>query len=93
MALLGSKQHTVGDTKRWTVDYEDWLDNAASIETIDVQSDSDTCTIGSHEIDGPNIVFFLVGGTLNEQLTVTLQMTDSFGNIKNDTIAFTCIAA
>jgi hypothetical protein len=93
MALLGSRQHTVADTKRWTVDYTDWLDNAAAIDTIDVQSDSLTCTIGEHTVDGPTVIFFLVGGSLNERLTVTLTMTDSFGNIKHDTIAFTVVAA
>jgi hypothetical protein len=92
MALLGSKQHTVGDTKRWTINYEDWLDNAAVIQDIAVQSDSLTCTIGDSDISGPNVIFFLVGGALNERLTVSLTMTDSFGNIKHDTIAFTCVA-
>jgi hypothetical protein len=90
--LLGSKHHTVGDTRRWTVSYEDWLDNA-QIEQIDVQSDSVTCTIGDITRLGPEVSFLLVGGTLNERLTVTLVMTDSLANIKTDTIAFTVVAA
>jgi hypothetical protein len=90
--LLGSKQHTVGDTKRWTVDYDQWLANTATIAQIDVQSSSITCTVGNVSILGHSIVFYLTGGTLNEQLTVSLTMTDDLGNIKNDTIAFTCVA-
>lgn len=93
MALLGSKQHTAGDTRRWTVNYADWLANTATIAQIDVQSNSDTCTVGSIEILGQDIVFFLSGGELNERLMVTLTMTDSLGNIKHDTISFTVIAA
>ena len=93
MALLGSKQHTEGDTKRWTVNYADWLDNAATIEQIDAQSNSVTCTVGSVQILGHDIVFFLSGGELNERLNVSLTMTDDLGNIKHDTIAFTVIAA
>lgn len=92
MALLGSKAHTAGDTKRWTVDYSDWLDNAASITDIEALSDSDTCTVNDVTTDGPSIVFFLTGGELNERLIVSLTMTDNFGNIKHDTIAFTCVA-
>lgn len=93
MALLGSKQHTEGDTKRWTVEYSDWLDNTASIEQADVRSDSVTCTVGDIQILGSEVVFFLAGGNLNERLTVSLVMTDSLGNIKHDTIAFTVVPA
>jgi hypothetical protein len=93
MALLGSKHHTEGDTKRWVVNYECWLANTATIEQIDVQSDSTTCTVGNISIDGPQIIFFLSGGELNERLNVALTMTDDLGNIKHDTIAFTVVAA
>jgi hypothetical protein len=93
MALLGSKQHTEGDSRLWTVGYSQWLDEDAAIDTVDVTSDSTTCTIGETTVLGPDVKFLLVGGTLNERLTVTLVMTDNLGNIKTDTIAFTVIAA
>jgi len=93
MALLGSKQHTEGDTRRWTIHYEDWLANGANIEQIDVQSDSLTCTIGEVTILGPDVFFLLAGGVLNERVNVTLTMGDNLGNIKHDTIAFTVVAA
>ena len=90
--LLGSKQHTANDTRRWKVNYGRWLDNAATIEQCDVQSSSATCTVGNISILGPEVSFFLIGGALNERLTVTLVMTDNFGNIKTDTISFTVVA-
>lgn len=93
MALLGSEQHTVGDTRRWTIRYGDWLANGANIEQIDIQSNSVTCTVGTVTILGPDVFFLLTGGELNERLTVTLTMADNLGNIKHDTIAFTVIAA
>jgi len=93
MALLGSKQHTEGDTRRWTVNYDRWLANTASIEQVDVQSDSLTCTIGNIQILGRDIVFFLEGGNLSERVNVSLTMTDDLGNIKHDTIVFTVVAA
>jgi hypothetical protein len=92
MALLGSKQHTASDTRKWTVDYNRWLENTSDIEQIDVQSSSATCTVGNISILGPEVVFFLSGGELGERLTVTLVMTDKLGNIKTDTIAFTVVA-
>lgn len=48
--------------------------------------------VGDVVVLGPNVNFFLSGGTRNERLMVALQMTDNVGNIKNDTIAFTVVA-
>jgi hypothetical protein len=94
MALLGSKQHTVGNTTRWNVNYALWLEkDGANIEQIDVESNSPTCTVANISVLGPDVFFFLTGGTLNERLMVALTMTDNIGNIKNDTIAFTVVAA
>lgn len=90
--LLGSKQQTVGDTKRWRVNYSRWLDNTATLQSTTVTSSSSTCTVSNVSILGYEVIFFLVGGVLNETLTVSVQITDSFGNVKHDTIAFTVLA-
>src|SRR5262252_8755310 len=95
MSILGSKKHTVGDTARWVVAYGDSLPNTAIIQAISVTSPSTTCTIGTPapSFQGSDVIFFLTGGALGETFSVMLQMTDSFGNIKHDTIAFTVVAA
>jgi hypothetical protein len=90
--LIASKQHTAGDTRKWIVDYERWLDNAAKIVTAEVTSSSTTCTIDSSEVNGKEVTFMLTGGNPEEILTVTLKMTDNFDNVKTDSIRFTCIA-
>jgi hypothetical protein len=54
------------------------VDNTANIDQVDVQSDLATCTVADISILGPAVVFFLVGGELNERLILTLTMTDSF---------------
>ena len=93
MALLGSKQHTENDTRRWVIKYHRWLDNTATIDQVDVLSSSTTCTVANEAILGQDVIFFLVGGVLGETLTVTVVITDSFGNIKTDTISFYVVAA
>lgn len=94
MALLGSKRHTEGDTTRWNVNYAGWLEkDGANIEQIDVSSSSVTCSVGDVSVLGPDVFFFLIGGTLHERLMVTLVMTDNIGNIKRDTISFTVVPA
>jgi hypothetical protein len=90
--LLGSNRHTVGDTRRWRLDYSRWLDNAVAIVDAEVTSSSPTCTVDTSSISGNEIVFFLSGGALGETLTVTVVMTDSVNNVKHDTIAFTVVA-
>ena len=87
-----SKQHTAGNTKRWTVNYDRWLDNSAEIERIDVQSSSATCTVSQPQTLGRQVAFFLNGREVGETVTVTFTMRDGVGNIKNDTINFVCVA-
>lgn len=91
--ILGSKQHTVGDIKRWTVDYSRWLENPASIVSATVTSSSTSCTITPPAtVLGKEVIFFLSGGTVGEKLTVSIVMVDSDTNQKHDTIVFTVVA-
>ena len=90
--LLGSKQHTAGDNKRWRLDYSRWLENPANIVDATVTSSSTTCTVVDSSVLGKEVVFFLNGGTTGEQVTVSVAMTDSDDNLKHDTIAFTVVA-
>lgn len=90
--ILGSKKHTVGDSITWTVDYGVWLANAAAIAQFVPVSSSTTLTVSNVKVLGEEATFLLSGGALNEQATVTVTMTDTNGNIKNDTIQFTVVA-
>lgn len=90
--ILGSKAHTEGDSKRWRIDYSRWLENPASIASVIVTSSSTTCTVDDNVVLGKEVVFFLTGGVKGETLTVSVAMTDTDGNIKNDSIAFTVVA-
>jgi hypothetical protein len=90
--ILGSKRHTEGDTILWTVNYENWLDDNAALETVNVQSSSPTLTVNGITVLGPEVKFHLTGGTIGERVTITLVMTDNLGNVKHDSIAFTVVA-
>ena len=90
--ILGSKQHTVGNTTRWRIDYSRWLDNTATIETAAITSPAAALTVGDTMVLGREVVSFLSGGEVNETTTLSVQMTDSLGNVKNDTIVFTVVA-
>ena len=90
--LLGSKAHTENDTKRWRIDYSRWLENPATIKSAVVTSSSLTCTVDDSVVLGKEVIFFLTGGMRGETLMVSIEMTDTDGNVKHDTIAFTCVA-
>lgn len=84
--------HTVGDRKRYTVTYDQWLDDGVTVEEGTVTSDSATATIDGVLVVDNKIVFFVNGGELNETFTASVQMVDSKGGIKNDTIDYYVIA-
>jgi hypothetical protein len=90
--LLGSKTHTAGDSRRWIVDYSRWLDNTATITTVNLSSSSTTGTVDAGKVQGKEVIFHISGGTVGETSTVTLTMTDSFQNVKKDTLKFTVVA-
>jgi hypothetical protein len=86
-----SKQHIQGNIVRWRVNYTRWLEDGAIISNAITTSSSTTCIVSGATIKGPEILFFVQGGALNETLTVSVQITDNFGNVKNDQILFTVV--
>jgi hypothetical protein len=79
MTLLASKQHTAGSTKRWTVNYDYWLDNAAGRRRQLARS-------ASHHKSW--VARWAFSWTAEKFLT----MADTLKNIKHDTISFKCVA-
>ena len=89
---LASKRHTTGDSKWWTVKYGRWLADGAQIDSMQIMSDSTTCTVNGTEVLGPDVRFKLNGGSVGERVQVSLTMTDDVGNVKHDVIVFTVVA-
>jgi hypothetical protein len=87
-----SRTHVVANKILWHMDYHQWLDVAANVVSATVTSNSQTLTVTTPTPLGDEITFFVVGGTLNEVATVSVQMTDNLGNIKNDAIQFTVVS-
>lgn len=90
--VLGRKPHTVGNRRRWVIDYCQWLAQGITIAAGTVTSSSTTTTIDGVTVVENTIVFFTNGGLLNETFTASVAMTDSRGQIKNDTVDFFVIA-
>jgi hypothetical protein len=93
--LLGRKNHTVGDDRRWVINYSDFLDKGIILTAATATSDSTTGTVGSVTLsdDRKRVYFYTHGGTLNETFTISLQATTSDSQTINDTAEFFVVAA
>lgn len=97
--MLGQKAHTAGNKTRYMVDYSDWLEDGMALSTGTVVMDPKftatvtDITITSVVVTPSNhVAFFMQGGSLNETFTLDVQVTDSRGEIKNDTLGFIVVA-
>ena len=88
---LASKAHTAGNTVDWTICYGRWLGDAAEISNATVVSSSPTCPVTGVTVLGDDVVFFLSGVEVGDQLTLTLTMSDTRGRTKLDSIQFTVV--
>lgn len=93
MATIAHRNHTVGDVRQYFVSYDevmrrgDWITIAAV-----TSSTPDAVITGKAIIEPHKIMFFVGGGVLNEDFTVSLIVTDNNSEIFNDTMAFHVVA-
>ncbi len=90
--VLAKRPHTVGNRRRYRINYSDWLDEGVTVDTASVVSSSQTATIDTVSVAGNYVIFFVNGGVLNETFTASIQMVDSKTGIKNDTMEFFVVA-
>ena len=90
--LLAKRPHTVGNRRRYRINYSDWLDEGVTVVSATVVSSSSTATIDGVTVAGNCVIFFVNGGVLNEEFTASISMVDSKTGIKNDTMDFFVIA-
>ena len=98
MALLKTIIFTAGNKTRFRLDYSEWLDEGASVVSgtvallAVVPAITDVVVSGVTVDAQGHLRFFVAGGSINEGFVIAVSATDSRGEIKNDTIAFTCQA-
>jgi len=91
--------HTAGNKIRYLLDYNDFLEEGMSLTSGTVVLDpaftatvTDVTITGVLVLPSNHLAFFLQGGSVNETFTLDVQIVDSRGEIKNDTLAFYIIA-
>lgn len=84
------------DKKRYTIDYEDWLDTTETLSTVTFAVDAGPATITSSAIssDSKSVSFIIHGAvSTTTPFNVYVQATSSAGQIKNDHIEFDVVPA
>lgn len=91
--ILQQRNWTAGDKRKFTVDYSGWLDEGVTVSGFTVTSNT-TDVVISGVVKNPTgtCSFFVSGGTVGETATVSLQMTDTRTEVKNDTLVLTIVA-
>lgn len=97
--LLGQRSIGYGCTFEYRVKYEDFLDEGAYLATVNsVTVPSGTVsTIGTGNQapslwpDKKSFTFFVLAGSVSENFTITINVTDSLGNVVIDTIAIAVV--
>ena len=96
--LLSTINLTSGDTRRIPIDYSDFLPQGYQLTTVTANISPTTAksTVGQIQIDPDHDLawIWVTGGTaLNEQFTLNIVANDNFGEVLNDQINFTVVAA
>lgn len=87
------RKFTEGNRRRYIVDYSQYLRQGATVSSFAAVSSSDTATIDDVSVNGDGQgVFFIEGGELDEEFTVTITMVSSYTEIKIDDLPFVVIA-
>jgi hypothetical protein len=97
--LLATRNIAKGDTRRYEIDYREFLDQGIVLSNpvvaIVAAIPAITSTVQNVSLDAAEkkLYFFVTGGpTLNETFTVAVQVQDSNLETVNDTIQFTVVA-
>lgn len=91
--LLGRRPFPIGDTRQFKVDYQYWLAEGATLVSATVTADSDAMTVSAVIAEHNYLTFSMAGSPeVNADFTVSVQILNSRGEIKNDTIQFFAVS-
>lgn len=85
--------HTQGDIRQQTMDYCNAMAHGEWITGVVVNVDSVNVIISGTDILEPNqVVFFVGGGVIDDDFTVTVTITKNTTEVFNDTIDYHVVA-
>ncbi len=89
---VGKFRKAPADRKRYVVDYADWLNDNELVETVAATGnvEDDAFYVDGYVVDpnGKEVIFFVSGGVTGAQYDVTINVTTSLQQIKEDFVTF-----
>jgi len=88
---LGSQTPiTTGDTRRYRIDYNGFLQFGEVLQSFTLSSSGPTSTVqgGFFDVTETQLFFFATAGNLNEIFTVNVAIKTNYGETVNDTVQF-----
>lgn len=88
---LGQKSLSLGDTRRFEIEYEDYLCDGRTLAAGTVTASVGTnATINNValSVDKKSLIFYVASGAVKESFTASVQVTTSDGEVVNDTASF-----
>ena len=94
---LGQDNLTTGDTRRYQVDYRPFLQFGEVLIAATVTGNGPTSTVklpttGFLDVTETQLYFFVTGGSVGENFTASVQVKTSYGQIVNDTVAYSVVS-
>lgn len=85
--MLATWTKAPDERKRYTIDYSEWLGTSEHLSTFDLDPGTATVVVSGAAIDDAvqkHLIFFVEGGASNERAIVTVTVTTTDGQIKQD---------
>ena len=92
---LGQDNITTGDTRRYQIDYCPFLQQGEVLTNFTLSDNGPTSSVQGGFFDNTEtqLYFFVTGGIVGENFTVSVQVKTSYGQTVNDTLAYSVIGA
>lgn len=93
--LLGRRQISPGDTRRYAIDYSAWMNTTEVLSSFIFAVSAGPASVSSYSIssDGKSVTFYLTGAVLTtDEFDVTVKATTSQSQIRNDHAAYIVVA-
>lgn len=91
MANLGRRLISQGETRRYTIDYDGFLDTTESLSSFVFAASAGPATVSSSSIagDGKSVVFYVTGAVdATPAFDINVTATTSLAQIKEDHVEF-----
>lgn len=89
---LGRFIKAPGETKRYSIDYSNWLDSGETVTSVSFSvSPNDTLAVLNSSINpsGVLVVFYVEGGTAGSVYETTVTASTSASQVKQDVVQYT----